>query len=90
MQASCFTVIALKLIFCFRVFLEGGTEYTGNVTVLRYKFNPRNQSDGETALNRQYVTELKRRANKMKDCVYGELTNGLSGTELCAEQTPLK
>ena len=41
-----------------------------NVTVIRYKFNTRNQSDGETA--DQYVTELKRLA---KDCGYGELTS---------------
>ena len=40
-----------------------------NVTVIRYKFNTRNQSDGE-AID-QYVTELKRLA---KDCAYGELT----------------
>ena len=40
-----------------------------NVTVIRYKFNTRNQSDGETI--DQYVTELKRLA---KDCAYGELT----------------
>ena len=39
-----------------------------NVTVIRYKFNARNQSDGETI--DQYVTELKRLA---KDCAYGEL-----------------
>ena len=41
-----------------------------NVTVVRYKFNTRNQSDGETA--DQYVTELKRLA---KDCAYGNLTS---------------
>ena len=37
-----------------------------NVTVIRYKFNTRNQSDSETV--DQYVTELKRLA---KDCAYG-------------------
>ena len=41
-----------------------------NVTVIRYKFNTRNQNDGETI--DQYVTELKRLA---KDCVYGGLTD---------------
>ena len=56
-----------------------------NVTVIRYKFNTRNQSDGETV--DQYVTELKRLA---KDCAYGELTSEMFGTESCAEQTTLK
>ena len=41
-----------------------------NVAVSRYKFNTRNQSDGETV--DQYVTELKWLA---KDCAYGELTS---------------
>ena len=39
-----------------------------NVTVIRYKFNPRNQGCNETT--DQYVTELKRLA---KDCSYGGL-----------------
>ena len=41
-----------------------------NVIIVRYKFNTRNQSDGETI--DQYVTELKRLA---KDFAYGELTS---------------
>ena len=41
-----------------------------SVTVIRCKFNTRNQSDVETI--DQYVTELKRLA---KDCAYGEITS---------------